>query len=72
VHGKKMIIVNPRQPGASDRSVSLMDPWLAICPKPLREHLIVVPDMDGAKFETANLYKSYYAQAAAMLPEYNI
>lgn len=72
VHGKKMIIVNPRQPGASDRSVRLMDPWLAICPKPLREHLIVVPDMRGARFEVVNIYKAYYAQAAAMLPEYNI
>jgi hypothetical protein len=67
-----MIIVNPRQPGASDRSVRLMDPWLAICPKPLREHLIVVPDMRGARFEVINIYKAYYAQAAAMLPEYNI
>jgi predicted Rossmann-fold nucleotide-binding protein len=72
VLGKKMIVVNPEQPDAPGHAVRLMDPYLAICPKPLREHLIVVPDMDGAKFEVESLYKSYYAQAVTRLPEYNI
>ncbi|MCE7886808.1 MAG: hypothetical protein DYH13_04800 [Alphaproteobacteria bacterium PRO2] len=55
VRGKQMIVINPEHPDGR-KGIRLMDPFLAILPKPLHRHLNVVPDTYGAKTETLKIY----------------
>lgn len=67
VRGKQMIVLNPEQPD-DRKGIRLMDPFLAILPKSLHRHLIVVPDTYGVKTEVLKAYGRYMSPHTEQRP----